>query len=539
MRKQCVAVGASTGGVNFDFLSEQYLFAGFFAEQSVYMIEAISSGLVALLTPQAMLFMLIGVIYGLIIGVLPGLGGIVALALLLPFTYGFDVAATLALLLGAHIATIWGSSVTGILFNVPGAAKSLASCFDGYPMTQQGQATRALSASAMAALLGGLAGAVFLALSIPVIRPIMLALGPSEYLMMAIWGLTIIATFSEGSLLKGMIAAVFGVLVAFIGMDIVTATPRFTFDVDFLFDGVSFPVAMIGMFAISEMMKLYVKGGSIVDHSVVDEKSTVLEGVKDAFRHWGLVLRSSLLGVWIGVLPGVGASVGGIAAYAQAAQTSKHPERFGKGAVEGVIAPDATVGANEGGGLMPTLAFGIPGGEGMAILLVAFIGIGIVPGPDMLTNHLDLVFTMVWIIVLANVMVTVIGLAAAPHLAKLPAMNPNLMIPLVLSVCFIGAFAVRGHIEDVAVAVAFGVLGFLMEKYHYSRANFVIGMVLATMIERNLHLSLTLYGDYFLFTRPITLAMFAFILVTTALPFIRSWRRKRAQALLPVQGGAS
>lgn len=539
MRKQCVAVGASTGGVNFDFLSEQYLFAGFFAEQSVYMIEAISSGLVALLTPQAMLFMLIGVIYGLIIGVLPGLGGIVALALLLPFTYGFDVAATLALLLGAHIATIWGSSVTGILFNVPGAAKSLASCFDGYPMTQQGQATRALSASAMAALLGGLAGAVFLALSIPVIRPIMLALGPSEYLMMAIWGLTIIATFSEGSLLKGMIAAVFGVLVAFIGMDIVTATPRFTFDVDFLFDGVSFPVAMIGMFAISEMMKLYVKGGSIVDHSVVDEKSTVLEGVKDAFRHWGLVLRSSLLGVWIGVLPGVGASVGGIAAYAQAAQTSKHPERFGKGAVEGVIAPDATVGANEGGGLMPTLAFGIPGGEGMAILLVAFIGIGIVPGPDMLTNHLDLVFTMVWIIVLANVMVTVIGLAAAPHLAKLPAMNPNLMIPLVLSVCFIGAFAVRGHIEDVAVAVAFGVLGFLMEKYHYSRANFVIGMVLATMIERNLHLSLTLYGDYFLFTRPITLAMFVFILVTTFMPFIRSWRRKRAQALLPVQGGAS
>jgi len=299
------------------------------------LIEAIVSGLVALFTVQTAVFMLIGVIYGLIIGVLPGLGGIVALALLLPFTYGFEVAATLALLLGAHIGTIWGSSVTSILFNVPGAAKSLASCFDGYPMTQQGQATRALSASAMAALLGGLAGAIFLAVSIPVIRPIMLALGPSEYLMMAIWGLTIIATFSEGSMLKGMIAAVFGVLVAFIGMDIVTATPRFTFDVDFLFDGVSFPVAMIGMFAISEMMKLYVKGGSIVDRSVVDEKSTVLEGVKDVFRHWGLVMRSSLLGVWIGVLPGVGASVGGIAAYAQAAQTSKTPERFGKGAVEG------------------------------------------------------------------------------------------------------------------------------------------------------------------------------------------------------------
>ncbi len=493
------------------------------------MIDAIITGLGSLLTPQAILFMFIGVIYGLVIGILPGLGGIVALALLLPFTYGFSVPATLSLLLGAHIATIWGSSVTSILFNVPGAAKSLALCFDGYPMTQQGKASRALGASATAALLGGLVGAVFLAISIPVVRPIMLFLGPSEYLMMAIWGLTIIATFSEGSLLKGMVAAVLGVLVAFIGTDIVTGTPRFTFGVEFLMDGISFPVAMIGMFAVAEMMKLYVKGGSVVDRGVTHEKSTVLEGVKDVFRHWWLVVRSSLLGLWIGVLPGVGASVGGIAAYAQAVQTSKTPERFGKGAVEGVIAPDATLGANEGGGLMPTLAFGIPGGEGMAILLVAFIGMGITPGPEMLTKSLDLVFSMVWIIVLANVFVTLIGLAAAPYFARLPAMHPNIMVPLVLSVCFIGAFAARSRIEDVVVAAVFGILGYLMDKYHYSRANFVIGMVLATMIERNLHLSLTLHGSNFIFTRPVTFAMFIFIIFTTAMPFIRNWRRKRAQ----------
>jgi putative tricarboxylic transport membrane protein len=268
-----------------------------------------------------------------------------------------------------------------------------------------------------------------------------------------------------------------------------------------------------------------VKGGSIVDRSIVPETSTVMQGIRDAFQHWALIFRSSLLGLWIGVLPGVGASVGGLAAYAQAAQTSKHPERFGKGTVEGVIAPDATVGANEGGGLMPTLAFGIPGGEGMAILLVAFIGLGITPGPDMLTNNLDLVFTMVWLIVLANVVVTVIGLGAAPYFARLPTMHPSLMIPLVLSICFIGAFATRGQIEDVIVALVFGVLGYLMDKYQYSRANFVIGMVLATMIERNLHLSLTLYGDFFIFTRPVTFAMFLFVLFTTALPFIRQRRQ--------------
>ena len=493
------------------------------------MLEAIVSGLTALLTPQAIVFMVVGVIYGLIIGILPGLGGIVAMALLLPFTYGFERAATLALLLSAHIATVWGDSVTSILFNVPGAAKTLPLCFDGYPMTQQGMATRALAASATAALLGGLIGAIFLALSIPLVRPLMLALGPSEYLMMALWGLTIIATFSEGSLLKGMTAAALGVLVAFIGMDIVTATPRFTFGSVFLMDGISFPVAMIGMFAIAEMMKLYVKGTSIVDRSVVQENSTVMEGVKDAFRHWGLVVRSSLLGLWIGVLPGVGASVGGLAAYAQAVQTSKTPERFGKGAVEGVIAPDATMAANEGGGLLPTLAFGIPGGESMAILLIAFVSLGIVPGPEMLTKNLSLVFSMVWIIVLAGALVTLIGLVISPSLARLPTLHVNLMVPMVLSVCFVGAFATRSRIEDVVVATVFGVLGYIMDKYRYSRANFVIGMVLATMIERNLHISLSLFGPFFIFVRPVTLAMFVFIMVTTALPFIRNRRRQRAQ----------
>ena len=494
------------------------------------MFEAILAGLAALSTPQAILFMIIGVSYGLMVGILPGLGGIVAIALLLPFTYGHELAATLALLLGAHIATIWGGSVTSILFKVPGAAKSLALVFDGHPMTQQGHASRALGASATAALLGGLMGAIFLAFSIPIVRPLMLALGPSEYLMMALWGLTIIATFSEGSLLKGFVATSLGIMIAYVGMDPVSGTPRFWFGNVYLLDGISFPVAMIGLFAVAEMIKLYVKGGAIVDRVAGEEKSSVLDGVRDALQHWWLVLRSSLLGLWIGVLPGVGASVGGIAAYAQAAQMSKTPERFGKGAVEGVIAPDATLGANEGGGLMPTLAFGIPGGESMAILLVAFLSMGIVPGPQMLTTELDLVFSMVWIIVIANLLTTLIGLAISSRLAKLPTLNPNVMIPLVLSVCFLGAFATRGLVEDVLVAALFGVIGYLLDKYSYSRANFVIGMVLADMIERNLHISMGLYGNLFVFTRPITLAMLIFIIFTTALPLIRQFRRQKTMS---------
>jgi TctA family transporter len=185
------------------------------------------------------------------------------------------------------------------------------------------------------------------------------------------------------------------------------------------------------------------------------------------------------------------------------------------------------MGANEGGGLMPTLAFGIPGGESMALLLVAFIGLGIVPGPDMLTKHLDLVFSMVWIVVIANIVVTLIGLGITPWLARLPALQANLMVPMVLSVCAVGAYAVRGRIEDLLIAAAFGVVGYLMDKYRYSRANFVIGMVLATMIERNLHISLTLHGNDFLLDRPIALALLVFVILTSALPFLRSWHRRR------------
>jgi TctA family transporter len=480
-----------------------------------------------LLTPQAMIFMVVGVIYGIVIGILPGLGGIVAMALLLPITYGMDVASALALLIGSHVSTIWGGSVTSILFRVPGNAKNVAQMFDGYPMTQRGEASRALGASATAALLGGVIGAVFLVISVPIVRPVMMALGPAEILMMALWGLTVIAAFSDGSLLKGLVGATLGLLAAFIGMDMVTGTPRFTFGSQYLFDGISFPVAMIGLFAIAEMMKLYAKGESMVKRDVNAQTSSVWDGVRDCFTHWGLIVRSSILGLWIGVLPGVGGSVGSIAAYAHALKTSKHPETFGKGNVEGLIAPDATLGANEGGGLLPTLALGIPGGEGMAILLIAFIGIGIVPGPTMLTDHLDIVFGFAWIIVVASVLTSLIGLAISPWLARVPSLHNDIIIPLVLAICLLGAYADRGQPSDVVVAIGFGIIGYVMEKYHYSRATFVVGMVLAIMIERNLHISVSLYGPWFIFLRPVALVMFILIVFTTVWPFVQNWRKGR------------
>ena len=496
------------------------------------MLEASLQGLANIFTVSGIIFMFLGIAFGLIIGFLPGLGGIVAMALILPFTFGMLPAEAFALMIGAHTGTMFGSAITSILFNVPGAAKSVVVCFDGFPMTQKGQGVRALAAAAMSSLIGGIIGAIALTLSLPLMRAVMLALAAPEYFLMAIWGLTIIAIFSDGSILKGLVAAGFGLGIAFIGMDPVTGTSRYTFGISELIDGFDFAVAIMGLFAVSQMIKMYVKGGSIVEKEInlANSKSGIMEGIKDCFIHWRLVLSSSLLGVFIGALPGVGASLGSVAAYGHAVQTSKTPEAFGKGNVEGVIAPEATNCATEGGHLIPTLAFGIPGSEVAVIILAAFVMLGIQPGPEMMTTNLDLVFTLVWLIVITNIFATAFGLLISPKLVKMTSLPGNTLIPIILAVCFAGAYAINGNIVDVGVCVVFGVIGYYMDKYKYSRADMIIGMVLGLMIERYMHISLTLYGRDFLIERPVSLIFVALIIVSLVYPFARKRMKERKLA---------
>lgn len=496
------------------------------------MLEASIQGLLHIFTINSFIFMFLGIAFGLIIGFLPGLGGIVAMALILPFAFGLSATEAFALLIGAHTGTLFGSSITSILFNVPGAAKSVVVCFDGFPMTQKGEGIRALAAGAMASLWGGIIGAIALTLALPVMKMVMLALAAPEYFMMAIWGLTIIAIFSDGSVLKGLVAAGFGLAVAFIGMDPVTGTSRYTFGISEMIDGFDFPVAIMGLFAVSQMIKLYVKGGSIVERDIdlSGSKTGIMDGIKDSIIHWRLVLSSSLLGVFIGALPGVGASIGSVAAYGHAVQTSKHPERFGKGTVEGVIAPEATNASTEGGHLIPTLAFGIPGSEVAVILLAAFVMLGIQPGPEMLTTNLDLVFNLVWLIVITNIFSTTFGILVSKRLVTMTTLPGNILVPIILSVCFAGAYAINGSIFDVGVCVAFGFIGYYMDKYHYSRADMIIGMVLGLMIERYMHISFTLYGQDFLLQRPISLGLLALVILSLIYPFARKTLKARKQA---------
>ena len=501
------------------------------------MFEASIQGLTSLFTPTVAIYMFLGVLWGLLIGILPALGGITAMALMLPFAVTAGLEAGISLLLGAHIGTIYGDAACSILFKVPGSGKAIVHCFDGYPMTQQGQGARALGATATSAFIGGIIGAVALTLTLPLMRAFMLALGPPEYFMMGVWGLSVIAVFAEGSVLKGLVAAGLGLMVSFIGQDPVTATLRYTFGNLYLMDGLSFPVVAVGLFAISQVMSMHIKGGSIMEKGVNLEGSSVWQGMRDVFDHWPLVVRSSILGLWIGALPGIGNVVGTMAAYGQAVQTSKHPEKFGKGNVEGVIAPTSTMGANEGGALMPTLGFGIPGGETMAILLSAFIVLGIAPGRDMLEHRLPLVFSMVWMIVIANMLTTAIGILTAPQLAKIATLPGHVIIPLVLAVSVVGAYSMDGAIESVVVAVIFGFLGYFMDKYDFSKADFAIGMVLGLLIEQYMQVSITTYGNLFVITRPVSLAMLLGILFTLIWPVVNSARKRRKAKEAKLSGG--
>lgn len=495
------------------------------------MIEAALGGLAMVLSPYALLLLFIGVIYGLIIGFLPGMGGVVAMSLLFPFIYGMELGPAICLLWGAHVAVVQGGSISAILFNVPGTSKNIATCFDGFPMARKGEAARALAASALSSVVGGIAGAIVLTFFIPIMRAIVMSLGAPEYFWMAFWGLSVIAVFTAGSVFKGLASAGLGILLAFVGANAITGSSRYSFGIVFLEDGINFAAAVIGLFAIASMIELYKEGGAIAVKRPTGATGSVLQGMKDVFIHWGLTFRSSVVGVIIGILPGVGGTVGNILAYGQAVQTERH-KKFGTGIVEGVIAPEAAVSANEGGGLVTTLGFGIPSGEGSAILLMAFIIMGIAPGPEMLTKNLNLVLAMVWIIILANIVGSAVMIALARPLTKLTVMPGSILIPLVLVVCLVGAYGINRQMGDVLVALVFGLVGYGMKRFNFSRANLVIGLVMGGMVERYYHIGLRLYSPEAFFTRPISIFLILLCVLTIAYPIWRAITMKQKETMV-------
>jgi putative tricarboxylic transport membrane protein len=477
------------------------------------------------------LYPIVGTFLVMIVAFLPGIGGTTLMALAIPFTFAWDPV-PIMLLFGAFVggATFMGS-VTAILFNIPGTSASAATMLDGYPMARRGQAKTALGCSAMASALGSTFGVVVLILLIPVMRQALLAFGSPEFLMLAIWGLTTIAVVLRGSVMKGLIAAGLGFLLAFIGLDPRTAELRYTFGSLYLRDGLNLIPVFLGIFGLAEMIELTVSGRRTISGKTRLEELTgsVWEGVRSIFRHFGLFLRSSVIGTVVGMIPGVGGSVASFVAYGQAAQTVKDRENFGRGDIRGVIAPEAAHDAKDGGSLIPTLAFGVPGNVRTAVLLAALTLHGLAPGKDLMTNHLSLVFVLIWSLFFSNWMTSIVGVAIVNPLARLTVLRTQLLVPAIFVLATLGAFLDRGRIEDVMVAFLFGFIGYYMKKYGWPRIPLVIALVLGPLFERNFHITVQLHqlGRINFWTRPIAMVLLGLTVISLAWPYVQAWRAKR------------
>lgn len=482
-------------------------------------LEAFIGGFFGVFTWPTFGFLLIGIAIGFAVGILPGLGGPVTLALMLPFTFDMTPEQAFAFLLGMLSVTATTGDITSILFGVPGEVTSAALVVDGYPMAKNGQAGRALGANLMSSLIGAVLGAFALAAAIPIVRPLVLSFGSPEFFMLAILGITFVASLSSGAVLKGLIAGGLGLMLSMVGMDPQSGTQRYTFGQLILWDGVGLVPVAVGLFAVPEIVDLAVRGTSIAGTQVT-KIGGVLEGVKDSFRHIWLTIRCSIIGTFIGLIPGLGGSVAQWLAYAHAAQTSKNKDQFGKGAVEGVLGPGAANNSKEGGALVPTIAFGVPGSVSMAILLGAFLIQGLTPGPAMLTTNLTLTMEMVWIIVVANVITVAVCFLFLRQIAKITFIRGSLIIPPIILLIYVGAFAEKNTLVDLGMTLLFGFIGLLMVQLRWPRPPMVLGLVLGRLAENYLFLSVARYDAAWL-TRPIVLVLIAISVAAIFFPLVQ------------------
>lgn len=493
------------------------------------MLDAFLAGLSAIFSWPTIAFVVLGTFIGITFGALPGLGGAVAIALLIPLTFGLPAEWAFPLFLSTMGGVAFGGSISAILANIPGTPPNAATLLDGYPMTRQGRASEALGVSATASALGALFGVVVLVSLLPFARAIILSFGPPEFFWMVIAGLVLIAVVGEGSLPKNLIAGAMGISLTFVGFSM-HGVARYTYGNEFLWSGIDILPVLIGMFAIAEVIKLSSEGGSIAEESQTEYKrSGAITGMFFVLRNPRLLIQSSALGTIVGMVPGAGGTIATFLSYGQGAQSSEDGDSFGSGNPKGVLAAEAANDAKDGGGLLPTLIFGIPGSLVMAVLLGAFQIHGLAPGSAMLEDNLDLLFMMVIALVLSNVLTSTIGVLLANHIAKLTRIPAKSLVPPILVVSLLGAFAINRLFPEVIIAVLFGILGFAMLATGFSRVAFILGAILGPLFERSLSQSLVISDNWIMifFTRPIALAIFVIVVLSLAVPPLRKRRQAR------------
>ena len=474
-----------------------------------------------------MFLMLIGILGSSIFAALPGIGVLLLITIVLPFAITLDPYPAIALLLGIGAVSNTANTFPSVLIAVPGSAGSQATIVDGFPMAQKGEAKRAFGAAFTASAIGGVLGAVVLLLSLPILKPMVLSFGSPEFLVLVLWGLSAVGILSGNAPIKGLLAALLGVLISSVGMDDKTGIERFAFEGEYLVDGVSIVLVGLGLFAVPEMIALSVRRTAISRTQELGHG--LMQGVRDVFEHWWLVVRCSIVGVWVGVLPGLGSSVADWFAYAHAVQTEKNTENFGKGDVRGVIAPESSNNAKEGGALIPTIAFGIPGSTSLALMLVAFISVGITPGSAMLTDQLPYTMAMIWVLVIANLIAAALAMGASAPFARLSLMPFYIIVPMTLVLCMASSYAAHYIWYDIITFLMFSTIGYFMKLFDWPRPPLLVAVVLGSQFERYLWLSNARYGWKWIM-EPGVIAIFALVVLTLVVPIIRRYRRGKTMS---------
>ena len=490
-------------------------------------IHSIGLGFAVALQPVNLLYCFLGVFIGTLVGVLPGIGPVGAMSLLLPVTFQTTPEAAVIMLAGIYYGAMYGGSTTSILVNIPGEAASVVTCLDGYQMARQGRAGPALGMAAFGSFIAGTAAIVGLMLLAPPLSRFALKFGPAEYFSLMVLGLCILIYLAHGSMAKALLMAAFGVVLGLVGLDAITAQPRLTFGRMELVDGVGLVPIVMGLFGIAEVL-LNIE--SVLKRNIL--KSSI-SGLLPTRQDWrdsaGALARGSGLGFFLGILPGGGAVISSFLSYALEKRVSRHPERFGHGAIEGVAGPEAANNAAAGGAFIPLMTLGIPPNVVMAMLMGAFIIHGVQPGPLMMTQKPELFWGVIASMYIGNIMLLILNLPLIGIWVQVLRVPYRILFPLILLFCLIGVYAVSNTVFDIYIMVLFGVVGYLMKKFGYEPAPLVLAFVLGPMLENNLRKSLILsQGDFSTFvTRPLSAIALLLALALLLSPLIPRLRGKR------------
>ncbi|WP_417580891.1 tripartite tricarboxylate transporter permease [Nitrincola sp.] len=473
------------------------------------------------LDPVNLMYVFIGVFAGTIIGMLPGLGPISALALMIPITFNLNPATGLILMSGVYYGAIFGGSTSSILLNAPGVAGTVATSFDGYPMAQKGMAGKALAIAAYASFIGGTVSVIGLMLVAPLLSKVAVSFGPAEYFALMVLGLTAVVSLSDKSLSKGLIAAIVGMMISIVGIDLQTGTERYTFDSLELIEGIDFLVVALGVFALAEVFYMLLKGGGKIQkrNEIGSLKLTRAE-VKEIAAPIG---RSSLLGFFTGVLPGAGATIGSFLGYSMEKRIAKDGDTFGKGNIKGVAAPESANNAACGGSFVPLLTLGVPGSGTTAVLLGALLVMGVTPGPMMLEQRPDVFWGVIASMYIGNIFLLVLNLPLIPYIARILDAPRPLLLSLILIFCMVGVYGLSFSSFDLILLLLFGLIGLAMRLNGFPAAPLILGLILGALMEESMRRALQISGGEWgvFIEKPISLALLLIALLSLGLPLVK------------------